>query len=67
MAKGLAEATDMVGGALFDQSKSEQGWDDEVWARTSVGPQDRFTASISSDSLQPPLYSSFSHFGISRT
>jgi hypothetical protein len=27
MAKGLAEATDMVGGALFDQCKSDVGTD----------------------------------------
>ena len=40
MAKGLAEATDMVGGALFDQCKSDVG-------TASVGPQNRFTASIS--------------------
>ena len=39
MEKGLAEATDMVGGALFDQCKSDVG-------TVSVGPQNRFTASI---------------------
>jgi len=50
MAKGLAEATDMVDGALFDQCKSDKG--DEMIASCGkagmerVDPKDWLTTSI---------------------
>ncbi len=63
MAKGLAEATDMVGGALFDQCKSDKMWAADV-GRT---PGPLYHIDLPTSSLQPPLYSPFSRFGISLT
>ena len=65
MAKGLAEATDMVDGALFDQCKSDKG--DEVIAKCGkagmdrVDPKDWLTTSSPTFRLISHIYTVLSH------